>query len=506
LGFFDKKSDHPLADLKSVQQMMQDLPKNDALKALQEISDWLESANNYADFRADHRWEIVRLLDESARPHVNKLVREYYAASVPSAFQEGRLWTALNIFYTHTLQAYHGLLNAHLNNDKGATAFKQHLPLIAIRGIQALMRKLKCTASHYEKVDPALWQQLAAFYAHAESQQYTDTAIKPYADSLDETTVRRRLLVTIMWFAPIFSRLSPARMHIADKLTEFWGAQFTLTTQMTATSVFYFDLAQPTMPNRVTAESLARTSTRFIGAGDVERQIEILYKSLEKEVVPEELLLGAPYSAEDVIEVVRNLANHWINPPPVRRNTRHQVKVKLGVVRGFSGIVTHVAADNVSSETSWEAEDISSTGFSCVLPAKGAEGIKIGSLIGIQPERMPHYGAGVVRRINRDELGNLHVGIEMFSNQLDYAPLRAQRDDANSALQALLLKSPNDREDQVRLLMGMDAFSMTRSLHTQHEGNDYLLIPVTLLEKGVDYELASYRRVTAEAAETEDAN
>jgi len=486
--------------------MMQDLPKNDALKALQEISDWLESANSFADFRADHRWEVVRLLDESARPHINKLVREYYAASAPSTFQENRLWTTLNVFYSHTLQVYHGLLSAYLNNDKGAAALKPHLPLIAIRGILALMGKLKCTASHYEKVDPALWQQLAAFYAHAEAQQYTDTAIKPYADSPSETTVRRRLLVTIMWFAPIFSRLSPARMHIADKLTEFWGAQFTLTTQMTAASVFYFDLAQPTMPNRVTAESPTRGSTRFISAGDVERQIETLFKSLEKEVVPEELLLGAIYPAEDVIEVVRNLANHWINPPPVRRNTRHQVKVKLGVVRGFSGIVTHVAADNVSSETSWEAEDISSTGFSCVLPAKGAEGIKIGSLIGIQPEKIPHYGAGVVRRINRDELGNLHVGIEMFSNQIDYAPLRAQRDDANNALQALLLKTPHEREDQVRLLMGMDAFSMSRTLHTQHEGNDYLLIPVTLLEKGVDYELASYRRVLSEAAEAEDAH
>jgi hypothetical protein len=35
LGIFGKKSDHPLADLKSAQQVLDSVPKNDALAAVQ---------------------------------------------------------------------------------------------------------------------------------------------------------------------------------------------------------------------------------------------------------------------------------------------------------------------------------------------------------------------------------------------------------------------------------------------------------------------------------------
>ena len=121
--------------------------------------------------------------------------------------------------------------------------------------------------------------------------------------------------------------------------------------------------------------------------------------------------------------------------------------------------------------------------------------------MGIQPEKIPHYGVGVVRRINRDVQGNLHVGIEMLSNQADYAPLRTKHDNNANIQQGLFLKSSQDREGQVRLLLGRDNFSMSHSLYSQYEGNDCLLIPITLLEKDSDYELASYRMVIEDAAD-----
>lgn len=500
MGFFDKKPDHPLADIKLAQRLMQDLPKNDALKSLQEISDWLESVDNNTDFRADRRFEIVQLLDETARPYVAKLAREYYAATPPTAFQESRIWTVLNNFYIHIAQAYHGLLAAYHSNDKGGATLKAHLPLITVCGIHALLGKIKCSTAHYEKVSPVFWRQLAEFYTHAESQKYADTPVKLYANSASDTTVRQKFLIALMWFAPVAGRLDPVRTHIAERLTEHWRAHFLITPEIMTDSVVCFDLAQPAMPDRVSAESPTHANMRFLSTQNIDPHIERLFRSLEKGTVPNELALGGTYEAAIVAEAVQSLAGYWTNPPPVRRNARHQVKVKLGVVRGFSDIVTHVAADNVSSETSWDADDMSATGFSCALPDKNLDGIKIGSLVGIQPEKIPHYGAGVVRRINRDEQGNLHVGIEMFSNRIDYAPLRMQRGDA-SVQQALLLKSPHEQAGQVRLLLGKDYFSMNHSLHTQYDGNDCLLIPLTLLEKGMDYELASYRKIVAEAAE-----
>ena len=43
--------------------------------------------------------------------------------------------------------------------------------------------------------------------------------------------------------------------------------------------------------------------------------------------------------------------------------------------------------------------------------------------------------------------------------------------------------------------MNPDTFSMNASLNTLFDGKRYLLIPLALLEKGADYDLARYRKV-----------
>ncbi|MEQ1812946.1 MAG: hypothetical protein ABL860_00625 [Candidatus Nitrotoga sp.] len=501
LGFFDKKPDHPLADVKTVQRLIHDLPKGDALKSLLEISDWFESVGEIGDFRADQRFEIVQLLDDAARHYLVKLAREYYGGISLATFQENRIQAALNNFYARMAQAYHGLLTGYENNSKGSAALKAHFPLIAVRGMHALQGRMKCAVARYEKVSPDIWRQLAEFYVHAESHKYADTPVKLYADFAFDITVTRKFLIVLMWYAPVASRMNPARIHIAEKLTEHWGTHFLISPNITADSVLSFDLAQPDIPDRITGDSSGHANMRFLSAASVNPHIERLFKTLENNIVPDELALGGLFEAAVVADVVRSLATFWVNPPPVRRHARHHVKIKLGVVHGFENIVKHITTGSGSSKTSWDAEDISATGCSCVLQARNAEGIRVGSLMGIQPEKIPHYGVGVVRRINRDELGNLHVGIEMFGNQVSYAPLRTKHDNNANIHQALFLKSAQDQKGQVRLLLGRDNFSTNRSLYTQYEDHDCLLIPIALLENGSDFELASYRVVLEEAAD-----
>ena len=43
LGLFGKKSDHPLANIKSAQQVLEELPKNDAQNTVHELIGWIES-------------------------------------------------------------------------------------------------------------------------------------------------------------------------------------------------------------------------------------------------------------------------------------------------------------------------------------------------------------------------------------------------------------------------------------------------------------------------------
>jgi len=76
-GIFGKKSDHPLANVKSVQDLLDNLPKNDAFKSLMELTEMIESVPENTDFKLDYQFVALRMIDDAAQPYVRKLSREY---------------------------------------------------------------------------------------------------------------------------------------------------------------------------------------------------------------------------------------------------------------------------------------------------------------------------------------------------------------------------------------------------------------------------------------------
>ena len=69
--------------------------KADALKALEEITGWLEALRDHAgEFKLDHQVAVLGLLDEAAQPYVRKLQRDYFLCAAINKFQENRLWGA----------------------------------------------------------------------------------------------------------------------------------------------------------------------------------------------------------------------------------------------------------------------------------------------------------------------------------------------------------------------------------------------------------------------------
>jgi hypothetical protein len=69
---FGRKTDHPMADMKSAHALLDDLPKNDSLKSLMELTDWVESVAVSGEFKLEHQFAVIRLLDEAAYTHTRK--------------------------------------------------------------------------------------------------------------------------------------------------------------------------------------------------------------------------------------------------------------------------------------------------------------------------------------------------------------------------------------------------------------------------------------------------
>lgn len=495
LGLLSKKPDHPMADIKSAQLLLLDLPKNDALKSLHELSAWLESVREQDGFRLDRQFEVLRLLDETARYYERKLIREYYTADGLPSPQEKRVWLALNEFSTQVLLAYLKVQVRYRNGDKGAPAIKEMMPLIAVRGINAARGVLKLAAARHSLFDHAIWVGLAEFYAHAETMQYLDEPVALYAGLDEKTSVRSEFASVLMWYASSFGTLGCLHMHLAERLVAHFGGSFTVSAQRGSDSSFGFDLESPMSPMRLNAELVPQPSLRFIGVGGAQAQIKALLTELEKNVVPEGLNLGGAYEVKDVRAVALRMAER-LSPPPARRSVRHNIKVGLSVTSGFHDVVEQTGVGlnfGASNCLIWKVEDLSVSGLRCVLPAAESGGVEIGLLLGIKPEKLDQWGVGVVRRLNRDLRNSLHVGIEMLAKQVIGIGVREH--ESAEELHALWLDNPGDDSGEVDLLLGPDIFTSSRSLHTQVEGKKYLLMPLKLVERGADYDLARYRKI-----------
>lgn len=501
-GLFGKKSDHPLADIKSAQQLLSELQKNNALKALQELTLWIEAVREHAEFQLDHETAVLRLIDDTAQPLERKLVRDYFASSSLSSFQENRLWIILNEFYTQLAYAYLNVLKRYRNGDKGSSTIKPDLPLISVRGIHAVTGRLKCAAARYMLVGQDLWKYLAEFYLHADEQHYVDELVPLYPGATNNTSVRHEFTCTLAWYASSASTLNRFHLHLAERLSEYLCKYMTLSAKYEPDCLYAFDLTDPKPLFRITKEVALQQGLLFIGMAGIKTQIEQLLKTLEKNFVPDELNLGGLYDAGIVHSVLSHLAKNLAAPPQVRRAVRHKLNVSLNIASGFSSIMEHSGIGlnfGDGSCATWEVEDISTGGFRCIVPSASASALEIGSLIGLRPEKLDYWGVGIVRRMSRDQQDNLVVGVEILSNRVTNVELCEQKSEIDQ--HALWLKDQRDSQEEVRLLMSSDTFSTHRSMHASFESKNYLLIPLSLLEKGDDFDLARYRIIEEDGSD-----
>lgn len=503
-AIFGSKSDHPLADIKSAQELLDALPKTDAHKSLLELAEWVESLLENTEFKLDHQFNVLRLLDETAQPHVRKLVREYFTQNELNKFQENRLWLALSNWSRQTAVAYLRLFTGYCNSEKGSGAIKGQLPLIVARAAHALMWQMKFVAVRYGQVDSTFWINLIQLYKHAEQGQYLELQFSLYPGVAGNTSVKCEVGRLMVWYDMGLSIMSPLSIHLTERLVAHCCNTIDVQQELTQQSRIGFDLSRPAEPTRINMGATTHPSMRFIGMPAMQPRMEELIKVLKKNIIPDDLNLGGSYSGEVVAESSQQLLT-YLAAPPVRRNARRAADVTLSIVNGFGKVIERTGAwlgFDDKPLPKWVTEEISMNGFSTTLPVKGNEDVGVGSLLGMQPEGVPHWGVAVVRRLVRKGENQTNVGAEILANRvagvaMNYSNVAgAGVEDGQSAL--WLYPRQGDTPGEVQLLMKADAFAPNRSLKILLNGKEYLLMPIGLQEKGLDFDLAKYRYAVQE--------
>ena len=507
--FGGAKPDHPMSDLKQAKLLISELPANDSLKALDEATFWLDSICRDEGFKVDSRYELFDLLDQAARIHQRKLSQEYLATDRQEKFRENKLWNTIFEFWKTLGNAYSQCIQQFQAGASGASSIKKDLPAIIARALRTLTLQLKWILLRYGPVDDRVWGEIGRLYLFADTKGIATTATGLAPGAHGQGSVQQEFLNALMLGVSSTDGLTPLKQEIAERTVAHFSSLYTLQAKPGPGCNFCFDLSTGKPPTRAMKGFEADKMTRFFGAGKALPALEQLMQEIKtKDGVPSHINLGGTYDANLVRSVMQHLARYWSDNPPARNSERHKIATRMTVVHGFRSTVRCITpADDGNSldflahdgSESWIVENVSDGGFGAIIPQmKGEDWINVGFLLGVQTETAQYWGAGIVRRITRDEYQQRRIGIQLLSNTL--IPVKLAPAGSVSSFNAtregdlaVLLSIAPDKNGEIALLLGGGSFTPGQMLEMNVRGKQYYMMPSKLVEGGDDFDWATFK-------------
>lgn len=500
-GVLAQQNDHPLANPRELRKIVAELPRDNAFKALDELTGWLESLAGIEDFPADRLYEAVEAFEEAALPHLKRLSREYFQAARLSRSEENRLWSINYGFWTLLAGACERCLARVVDRPRSGELSKSVLPALSSRLIAAQACVLKWEQFRYGPMRSELWRSLGQALLLAEEAGVADKAVGR-AGRTGLTTPAQEYQKVMIFQAASLGSLLPLEIEIAERLIAHFLAGFVFTRTALVDSVYWSDLKEAQPPLRLARMPACATRTqRFLKPAAAHGDMLALLNEIERgSDVPATIDLGGQYQPKQVARVLRHLCSYLAPIPPQRKFDRHRVMHRMSVLPGLVNSFVVFSGEFGGRPAglpieSWVVENVSRGGFGAVLGQLPGEWLKVGALIAMQPEGGDNWLMGVIRRCERLSESETRVGIEALARRAESQEVRvrsASSYGAAAAIPALLLQDGNVA-GELRVILPCASFSPRESLEYASGGRRFVLEPITLLEQTADYELARYR-------------
>jgi len=488
MNLFARKEDHPLANAEDAEQLLHALTRDEPSKALEDAAAWLDSIVSAGDMRAERRLELILQIDAAAMPQTRRLTLGFLTSPQLPRAAEYRMWRVSHGYWRRLATAYDECLS------RVGGVGKRQSGLVCARLLHACGNWLKWAHFRYGPVPNDLWSLAGAAYLAAERSGVATLPVPLYA-GFRETTATAEYLGVLLLKASSMDNLLPVEIEIAERLIAHLLPGFALTDQAQPENVYWVDPACPLPPTRLACIPEVTPTLRFFATAPAVGALgRLRAEAATRGLLPADVNLGAQYPAKTVLSVIDHLSTCWSPVPPMRHHPRRRVRGRMSVVGNLPGIGRRLAgqSENADDADSWTIEDVSQGGIGAHVSLAGKDWLKVGTLVGLQPEGGDNWLVGVVRRFVRetDSVGN--VGIETLSKhprgvvayshglQTEIVMLDPPREGGELRLAV----SPTDWEEQVPLFADVD-------------GRRLLLLPEDLVDAGIGHVVGSYR---AEAA------
>lgn len=545
-----KKADHPMANLHEARKALAELPVNDAFKALEEISFWIESMREAEIESLAERAAVIKLLDETAQPFQRNLVRDYLAATRMNKAQESRYWMTLFEFWKRLATGYFICIDGADKGGKGAEQVRQDLPLLTVRAMHALAGQIKLMHLRYRPIEERTWSDVIKLYNLAEGKLFMRSLVAAYPSSETATNAQQALLKILMLEAAAPDRLVPPQIELAERLVNQFASSFVLAEQPTGCA-YLFDLAARKPPARLLPGVHTHSMMRFFGAGSVLPKLEDTMRQVKLSAVPQDLAVDEASHKDELLDLLTQLLQAWSATPPQRKHTRKTVVSRLNVVHGIAeirrrivGMDSKVAIHSVENKDmlyqerldlrlygfvtektqqmlaeaavraaaavpeegeteSWVMENISACGFGAVIAEVTEDWVKVGSLLGLRPEAGSQWSVGVVRRLSRTPQMQIYVGVQTLAQEPVSVRLRpigfkvsvwekVAEVEVHDFITALLLPKATHCVEETCLLLEPGTFAANKEFELMMHGEKSRIRLNALLEQGSDFERASF--------------
>ena len=489
LGFFSNKTTHPLADSREAKRILAEIASREPLTAVEDSGAWLESLAADESFKLAQRLELILRLDEATVAQARRLGRDYPVAGAASRVLESKQWQVSHSYWHQLAEAYLDCIARSRAAEKEGDAARPHLPLIYARLISALAAQLKWKQFRYGPVDPEFWKTLGGIYLAAVDAKAAQKPLQLYSGST-ESTIEAEYLKVLIFHAASMDNLRPLEIEIAERFIAYFLPFFSLIRELLKENVYWVDAAKPLPPTRLAKLPEITPTLRFFNGT---RALEAVAKTIEQirnaGRVPPGINLGAQYEVDTVIPVLEHLALCWAPKPPMRSNTRHRMNSPLKVVNGLEAVHRRLSGQVSGTEgiEAWVVDDASLGGLGAQVTVSRNDWIRIGALIGMQPEGGDNWLIGIVRRYARSGPNQGSVGIETVSK----TPRAVFADAGGLHTEALLLDLPEVGE-YARMLVPANVLEATVALVFTLDGKNARLHPRETIETGADFVIANF--------------
>jgi hypothetical protein len=298
--------------------------------------------------------------------------------------------------------------------------------------------------------------------------------------------------------------LLPLQIEIAERVIAHLAPSFRIAPRPAPGIHYVFDLAADRPPSRLSVSPTFTASTRCFGPVGAAAQMEEVVKFIDgHELLPPDLQLGGSFDPALVRSTIRHLQRHWARMQPERRERRRRHVERVSVVHEFEDVVANVGglfleSPFVSNDEEWVVDNESEGGFGAFAPQPNGAWLKVGNLIGVRREDGVSWGAGIVRRVALDEKGNRYVGIQMMARGGAAVTVLPVSPNKNSSIApdgelCVLLPSGGVHMGEATLLMRAKMFSASRNLLMRAYDRQYLLFPLSVVEKTEEFDIGRYR-------------